>query len=107
MIDQIGSHHFMNSVLGRAVYLSLLHIPLNRSLSLHIMKGVTEMVANEREIKTIIEIMRQYWPDVSIELMLNQVWDDVGERTDNESLKQSIEMMITEITKEIDWTKKT
>ena len=53
MIDQIGSHHFMNSVLGRAVYLSLLHIPLNRSLSLHIMKGVTEMVANEREIKTL------------------------------------------------------
>ena len=65
------------------------------------------MVANKSEIKTIIEILRQYWPDVSIELMLNQVWEDVGERTDNESLKQSIEMMITEITKEIDWTKKT
>ena len=65
------------------------------------------MVASEREIKTIVEILRQYWPDVSIELMLNQVWEDVGERTDNESLKQSIEMMITEITKEIDWTKKT
>ena len=65
------------------------------------------MVASEREIKTIVEILRQYWPDVSIEMMLNQVWKDVGERTDNESLKQSIEMMITEITKEIDWTKKT
>ena len=65
------------------------------------------MVASEREIKTIVEILRQYWPDVSIEMMLNQVWEDVGERTDNESLKQSIEMMITEITKEIDWMKKT
>ena len=65
------------------------------------------MVASENEIKTIVEILRQYWPDVSIEMMLNQVWEDVGERTDNESLKQSIEMMITEITKEIDWTKKT
>ena len=65
------------------------------------------MVASEREIKTIVEIMQQHWSDVGIELMLNQVWKDVGERTDNESLKQSIEMMITEITKEIDWTKKT
>ena len=71
------------------------------------MKGVTEMVANEREIKTIIEIMRQYWPDVSIELMLNQVWDDVGERTDNESLKQTIGMMLQELSESIDWMKKT
>jgi uncharacterized Fe-S radical SAM superfamily protein PflX len=70
------------------------------------MKGVTEMVASEREIKTIIEIMRQYWPDVSIELMLNQVWDDVGERTDNESLKQTIELMRLGLSEAIDWMKK-
>ena len=65
------------------------------------------MVANKREIKTIIEILRQYWPDVSIELMLNQVWKDGGERTDNESLKQSIEMMLIELTAAVDWMKKT
>ena len=88
-------------------YLSLLHIPLNRSLPLHIMEGVTEMVASEREIKTIVDILRQYWPDVSIEMMLNQVWEDVGERTDNESLKQSIEMMLIELTEAVDWMKKT
>ena len=70
------------------------------------MKGVTEMVANEREIKTIIEILRQYWPDVSIELMLNQVWDDVGERTDNESLKQTIGMMLQELSGMHDWMEK-
>ena len=71
------------------------------------MEGVTEMVASEREIKTIVEILRQYWPDVSIEMMLNQVWEDVGERTDNESLKRSIEMMLVELTNAVDWMKKT
>ena len=65
------------------------------------------MVASEREIKTIVEIMQQYWPDVSIEMMLNQVWEDVGERTDNESLKQSIEMMLLELTDAVEWMKKT
>ena len=65
------------------------------------------MVASEREIKTIVEILRQYWPDVSIELMLNQVWEDVGERTDNGSLKQSIEMMLIELADAVDWMKKT
>jgi hypothetical protein len=65
------------------------------------------MVASEREIKTIVEILRQYWPDVSIELMLNQVWDDVGEKTDNESLKQTIGMMIQELSEMNDWMKKT
>ena len=65
------------------------------------------MVASEREIKTIVDILRQYWPDVSIEMMLNQVWEDVGERTDNESLKLSIEMMLLKLTDAVDWMKKT
>ena len=65
------------------------------------------MVASKREIKTIVDILRQYWPDVSIELMLNQVWEDVGERTDNESLKLSIEMMLLKLTDAVDWMKKT
>ena len=65
------------------------------------------MVASEREIKTIVEIMQQHWSDVGIELMLNQVWEDVGERTDNESLKRSIEMMLIELTDAVDWMKKT
>jgi len=64
------------------------------------------MVASEREIKTIVEILRQYWPDVSIEMMLNQVWEDVGERTDNESLKQTIELMRLGLSEAIDWMKK-
>jgi isocitrate dehydrogenase kinase/phosphatase len=65
------------------------------------------MVASEREVKTIIEILRQYGPDVSIEMMLQQVWEDVGERTDNESLKRSIERMLVELTNAVDWMKKT
>ena len=65
------------------------------------------MVASEREVKTIIEILRQYWPDVSIEMMLQQVWEDVGERTDNESLKRSIERILVELTNAVDWMKKT
>ena len=65
------------------------------------------MVASKREIKTIVEIMQQHWSDVGIELMLNQVWKDVGERTDNESLKRSIEMMLVELTDAVDWMKKT
>ena len=64
------------------------------------------MVASEREIKTIVEILRQYWPDVSIEMMLNQVWEDVGERTDNESLKRTIELMRLGLSEAIDWMKK-
>ena len=40
-------------------------------------------------------------------MMLNQVWEDVGERTDNESLKRSIEMMLIELTDAVDWMKKT
>ena len=65
------------------------------------------MVASKREIKTIVEIKQQYWHDVSIEMMLNQVWEDVGERTDNESLKQTIGMMLQELSESIDWMKKT
>ena len=64
------------------------------------------MVASESEIKTIVEILRQYWPDVSIEMMLNQVWEDVGERTDNESLKQTIVMMLQQLSESVDWMKK-
>jgi hypothetical protein len=64
------------------------------------------MAASEREIKTIVEILRQYWPDVSIEMMLNQVWEDVGERTDNESLKQTIVMMLQQLSESVDWMKK-
>jgi len=30
------------------------------------------MVANKREIKTIIEILRQYWPDVRYGKMLEK-----------------------------------
>ena len=64
------------------------------------------MVASEREVKTIIGILRQYWPDVSIEMMLNQVWDDVGKGTDNESLKQTIGLMLQELSEIHDWMEK-
>ena len=55
------------------------------------------MVASEEEVKTIMRILRQYWPETSIEMMLQQVWDTVGEHTDNESLKESIRLMLKDV----------
>ena len=55
------------------------------------------MVASEDEVKKIMSILRQYWPDTSIEMMLQQVWDTVGKHTDNESLKESIKRMLKDV----------
>ena len=55
------------------------------------------MVASEEEVKTIMRILREYWPETTIEMMLRQVWDNVGQYSDNESLKATIQMMIKDI----------
>ena len=62
------------------------------------------MVASEQEIKTIMRILREYWPETTIEMMLRQVWDLVGEHSENVSLKDTIQMMIKDI--ETDFMKK-
>ena len=58
------------------------------------------MVATEKEVKTIMKILREYWPETTIEMMLRQVWDNVGQYSDNESLKATIQMMIKDIENE-------
>ena len=62
------------------------------------------MVASEQEVKTIMRILREYWPETTIEMMLRQVWDLVGEHSENVSLKDTIQMMIKDI--ETDFMKK-
>ena len=37
------------------------------------------MVANEEEVKNIMRILREYWPEITIEMMLRQVWENVGQ----------------------------
>ena len=58
------------------------------------------MVASEEEIKTIMRILREYWPDTMIEMMLRQVWELVGEHSENDSLKDTIRLMIKDIENE-------
>ena len=55
------------------------------------------MVASEKEVKTIMRIQREYWPETMIEMMLRQVWELVGEQSENDSLKDTIQMMIKDI----------
>ena len=62
------------------------------------------MVASEKEVKTIMRILREYWPETMIEMMLRQVWELVGEHSENVSLKDTIQMMIKDI--ETDFMKK-
>ena len=45
------------------------------------------MVASDNEVKKIMRILRQYWPETSIEMMLETVWEEVAQHSDNESLK--------------------
>ena len=55
------------------------------------------MVASDNEVKKIMRILRQYWPETSIEMMLETVWEEVGEHSDNESLKETIKLMLKDV----------
>ena len=44
-----------------------------------------------------MRILREYWPETMIEMMLRQVWELVGEHSENVSLKDTIQMMIKDI----------
>ena len=62
------------------------------------------MVASEEEVKTIMRILKEYWPETTIEMMLRQVWELVGEHSENVSLKDTIQLMIKD--RETDFMKK-
>ena len=49
------------------------------------------MVATEKEMKDVVDVMLSYFPDKTILLnMMEEVWVDVGVVTYNESLRETI-----------------
>jgi hypothetical protein len=48
------------------------------------------MVVNKNEVKTIMKILREYWTESSIEMVLQQVWESVGKHSENVSLQETI-----------------
>ena len=55
------------------------------------------MVASDNEVKVIMRILRQYWPETSIEMMLETVWEEVAQLSDNESLKETVRLMLKDV----------
>ena len=55
------------------------------------------MVASDNEVKKIMRILRQYWAETSIEMMLETVWEEVAQQSDNESLKETIKLMLRDV----------
>ena len=51
------------------------------------------MVASEQEVKGIMRILRKYWPETSIEMMIGEVWEQVGENSSNESITETVRLM--------------
>ena len=60
------------------------------------------MVASDDEINTILNILGQYFPDTMIEMMLEEVWEEVGVTTSNKSLRDTIAGMLTVV--KVYWT---
>tara|TARA_Y100000296_G_scaffold22828_1_gene26990 strand:+ start:739 stop:948 length:210 start_codon:yes stop_codon:yes gene_type:complete len=58
---------------------------------------VVLMTASEEEIKAIMRILRKYWPETSIEMVIGEVWEQVGENSSNESLKETVRLMYRDI----------
>ena len=52
------------------------------------------MVATHSEIKKIMSIMGEYFPATLVEPMLEDIWREVGESTENQSLKSTILRML-------------
>lgn len=66
------------------------------------MRRYFRMVASEDEINKIVNILGQYFPDSMIEMMLEEVWEEVGVTTSNKSLSDTIAGMLTVV--KVYWT---
>ena len=55
------------------------------------------MTASEQEINTMMKILRKYWPETSIEMMIEEVWEQVGKNSSNESLKETVRLMFRDV----------
>jgi branched-subunit amino acid transport protein AzlD len=60
------------------------------------------MVASNDEINKIVNILGQYFPDSMIEMMLEEVWEEVGVTTSNKSLRDTIAGMLSVV--KVYWT---
>ena len=55
------------------------------------------MVANENEVEEIVRVICQWLPETYAFDMMTEVWDVVGQYTDNESLRETIRLILEEI----------
>jgi len=55
------------------------------------------VVATKNEIEEIVRVMCQWLPETYAYDMMTEVWDVVGQYTDNESLKETIRLIVDEI----------
>ena len=52
------------------------------------------MVASKNEIEEIVRVMCQWIPETYAYDMMTEIWDVVGQQTDNESLKETIRLLV-------------
>ena len=55
------------------------------------------MVTSEEDTDKIARIMRHWLPATYAYDMLSEIWDEVGQFTDNKSLSESIQLLIVKI----------
>ena len=55
------------------------------------------MVASKNEIEEIVRVMCQWIPETYAYDMMTEIWDVVEQHTDNESLKETIRLLVDEI----------
>ena len=56
-----------------------------------------KMVASKNEIEEIVRVICHWIPETYAYDMMTEIWDVVGQHTDNESLKETIRLLVDEI----------
>ncbi len=52
------------------------------------------MVASQSETEKIMTILLEYFPITLLEAMFEDIWYEVGQHTENNSLRETIENMV-------------
>ena len=55
------------------------------------------MVASKNEIEEIVRVMCQWIPETYAYDMMTEIWDVVGQHTDNDSLHETIQILMQKI----------
>jgi hypothetical protein len=53
-----------------------------------------QMVTSQSETEKIMVILLEYFPITLIEPMLDDIWNEIGQHTDNNSLRETIANMV-------------